>query len=134
VRELENVIRSVSLFVDCDEIDARDLDEYTQLPDDEDVAEVVAAPPATPAPRAAAEPPRDPEDLSDLYDRAQQSGLGLRELKRRIEKELITRALAEAGGNITRAAEILRMKRPRLSQLLKEHGITTKGAGRPEEK
>ena len=50
-------------------------------------------------------------------------GLGLRELQEKIEIECITRALAESRGNITRAAEILKMKRPRLSQLIKEHGI-----------
>jgi DNA-binding NtrC family response regulator len=47
----------------------------------------------------------------------------LRELKRRVELECITRAMADAGGNITRAAELLGMKRPRLSQVLREHGV-----------
>ena len=50
-------------------------------------------------------------------------GIGLRELQSRIEIECITRALQESGGNITRAAELLKMKRPRLSQLIKEYGI-----------
>jgi DNA-binding NtrC family response regulator len=72
-------------------------------------------------------------DLSDIYGRALASGLSLRELKRRIELECITRALADAGGNITRAAERLGMKRPRLSQLLKEHGIKEHGITRSED-
>jgi transcriptional regulator with GAF, ATPase, and Fis domain len=43
---------------------------------------------------------------------------GLAELKRRIEFEAISRALRQADGNITRAAERLGMKRPRLSQII----------------
>jgi DNA-binding NtrC family response regulator len=39
----------------------------------------------------------------------------------------VERALAETDGNITRAARLLGMKRPRLSQLLKEYGAS--GAG-----
>jgi DNA-binding NtrC family response regulator len=112
IRELENVLRSLSLFCDAEVIDTTHLDAYL---------------PTSPAPltvRAAAAPPGEPGNLSDIYPRAQAAGLSLRELKRQIERECITRALGEAGGNITRAAELLRMKRPRLSQLLKEHGIT----------
>jgi sigma-54 specific flagellar transcriptional regulator A len=59
------------------------------------------------------------ESLAALLDQ----GLPLRDLQRRIEVECIARALAESGGNITAAAQRLGMKRPRLSQLIKEHGI-----------
>ena len=44
-------------------------------------------------------------------------------LKRRIERDCIVRALTETGGNITRAAALLGMKRPRLSQLVKQYGL-----------
>ena len=117
-------MRSVSLFCDAEVIDAADLADYVPL----------APPPAhMPAARASFEAPSPPaagaaSDLSDIYARAQASGLSLRELKREIERQCIVRALADAGGNITRAAEILRMKRPRLSQLLKEHGIATRSS------
>jgi DNA-binding NtrC family response regulator/tetratricopeptide (TPR) repeat protein len=143
IRELENVIRSVTLFTDADEIGVNDLGEYLG-----GVAASAASSPG-PAPAASAtvasavarDAPevRDPvvaatheagsgEDaLSDIYGRALASGLSLRELKRRIELECITRALADSGGNITRAAEKLGMKRPRLSQLIKEHGIAQRG-------
>ena len=40
------------------------------------------------------------------------------ELKKRIEFEAIGRALRASNGNITRAAERLGMKRPRLSQII----------------
>ena len=50
-------------------------------------------------------------------------------MKRIIERECIARALGDAGGNITRAAALLGMKRPRLSQLVKQYGL---GAGATE--
>jgi transcriptional regulator with GAF, ATPase, and Fis domain len=56
------------------------------------------------------------------------SGLSLSDLKRDIERECIARALAETGGNITRAAGLLGMKRPRLSQLVKQYGFGAGGA------
>ena len=61
-----------------------------------------------------------------------ESNLGrvLKELKTRIEIECITEALGRAHGNITRAADLLGMKRPRLSQLIKEHGIAVDGEGK----
>ncbi len=51
------------------------------------------------------------------------AGLSLSDLKRDIERDCIARALAETGGNITRAATLLGMKRPRLSQLVKQYGL-----------
>jgi sigma-54 specific flagellar transcriptional regulator A len=64
------------------------------------------------------------------WSRLGAEGLSLKELKTRIEIECITEALSNTGGNITRAAEKLGMKRPRLSQLIKEHGISVEGNGR----
>ena len=37
----------------------------------------------------------------------------------------IARALVESGGNITRAANLLGMKRPRLSQLVKQYKLAS---------
>jgi len=51
------------------------------------------------------------------------SGVSLSDMKREIERDCIARALAESGGNITRAAALLGMKRPRLSQLVKQYGF-----------
>jgi sigma-54 specific flagellar transcriptional regulator A len=44
--------------------------------------------------------------------------VGLHELKHRLEVEAIRQALIEARGNITQAAVLLDMKRPRLSQIV----------------
>jgi DNA-binding NtrC family response regulator len=139
VRELENVIRSVTLLADGDEVDAGDLADYLDLPSARASVRVrapippavISLPPpivsvAPPAPERERELPADHDDLSDIYGRALRSGLSLKDLKRRIELECITRALADSRGNITRAAERLGMKRPRLSQLLKEHGIAAR--------
>ncbi len=126
VRELENVIRSVTLFTDGDEIDVKHLHEY--------LGAAAARPVAGATRDSGREPPaamREPEPAAGYYE-AISGGISLRELKRKIELECITRALAETGGNITRAAERLGMKRPRLSQLLKEHGITPSGKGAEE--
>jgi sigma-54 specific flagellar transcriptional regulator A len=53
------------------------------------------------------------------------AGVSLGDMKRQIERECIGRALEESGGNITRAAALLGMKRPRLSQLVKQYGFGT---------
>ena len=55
---------------------------------------------------------------ADWLERALETEGGLAELKKRIEFEAITRALRASNGNITRAAERLGMKRPRLSQII----------------
>jgi DNA-binding NtrC family response regulator len=116
------VVRSVTLFTDGEEIDVKHLTEYLGA----------AAIRPAPAVRDASPPEPAPTVVAGYYETLSGSGLSLRELKRQIELECITRALAEAGGNITRAAEQLGMKRPRLSQLLKEHGMTPSGKGAEE--
>ena len=76
------------------------------------------APEATPA-ATAARPP-----ASNAYESARDAlqsdgeGLALGDLKRRLEFEAITNAMRQTGGNITRAAQLLKMKRPRLSQIV----------------
>jgi transcriptional regulator with GAF, ATPase, and Fis domain/tetratricopeptide (TPR) repeat protein len=57
------------------------------------------------------------------YAQVRQGALSLSDLKRQIERDCIARALAETRGNITRAAGLLGMKRPRLSQLVKQYGL-----------
>ena len=66
----------------------------------------------------------DPEKAFDRwYGYVQGEGLSMKKMKKRLERELIRRALGETEGNITQAAKLLGMKRPRLSQLVKEHGL-----------
>ena len=50
-------------------------------------------------------------------------GLTLREAKEKVERELVTRALDESQGNISRAAEHLGMQRPNLYRKLREFGL-----------
>ena len=57
------------------------------------------------------------------YTEVRSGTLSLADMKRRIERDCIVRALTETGGNITRAATLLGMKRPRLSQLVKQYGL-----------
>ncbi|MCB9605062.1 MAG: hypothetical protein H6716_00645 [Polyangiaceae bacterium] len=52
-----------------------------------------------------------------------ESGFSLPDVKRNVERECIVLALRQTSGNITRAAQLLGMKRPRLSQLVKQYGL-----------
>ncbi len=127
VRELENVIRSVSLFCEGPVIAARDFADFPEL------VRPAPRPARAQGPLPSVRPTRGaaPEAAAgwSAWERLGAEGLGLRELQERIEIECITRALAEARGNITRAAELLKMKRPRLSQLIKEYGISLQSNG-----
>ncbi len=60
-----------------------------------------------------------------MYDRVRGGDHSLLEMKKVIERECIVRALGETNGNITRAAKLLGMKRPRLSQLVKQYGLNS---------
>ena len=122
VRELENVLRSVSLLADTPLLDSAEFQEYPEL--------------ATTALQfqsaAAVDNENDPSEQPvpqgrpGAYRRVRDEGLSLKEYKTLIEQECISEALAEAGGNITRAAKLLGMKRPRLSQLIKEYGLAVR--------
>ena len=56
--------------------------------------------------------------LRRVEEQADHEGLALGDLKRRLEFEAIANALRQTDGNITRAAALLKMKRPRLSQIV----------------
>ena len=58
------------------------------------------------------------------YAQVRQGAVSLSDMKRQIERDCIARALEETKGNITRAATLLGMKRPRLSQLVKQYGLS----------
>ncbi|MFP4596676.1 MAG: sigma 54-interacting transcriptional regulator [Persicimonas sp.] len=119
IRELENFVKSILLFVEGDGVDMSHVHEFgdffaggevdfelpeidydVDLADYEDVGETYD----------------DPEEA--LVDQIISNGLSLANIKKRLELESIRRALIETGGNITRAAKILQMKRPRLSQIV----------------
>ncbi|MEZ4221152.1 MAG: sigma 54-interacting transcriptional regulator [Polyangiaceae bacterium] len=135
VRELDNAMRAASLFAADETIRVTDLVEHVEA-----LRRVASEPQATSpdSVRRSSVPPA-PEMSSDLgtgqdpvssvvYREIRHGGTSLSDLKRNIEKECITRALAETGGNITRAAALLGMKRPRLSQLVKQYELSTEEA------
>jgi transcriptional regulator with GAF, ATPase, and Fis domain/tetratricopeptide (TPR) repeat protein len=152
IRELENVLRAVSLFADGTTITMTDLIENV-----EDLRSVAQQAPAQapvslraplsvlPAPVSSAAVPMSvaepvdvagddeegdgllPEDEANAtavaYAQVRQGAVSLSDIKRQIERDCIARALTETKGNITRAAALLGMKRPRLSQLVKQYGL-----------
>ncbi len=110
VRELENVLRSATLFAEGDVLSRSDFAAF---------GDTFAL---TSTPSQPEESPSQPlEDT--LYARIRDGETSLLEMKKVLERECIVRALGETGGNITRAAALLGMKRPRLSQLVKQYGL-----------
>jgi len=66
--------------------------------------------------------------LETLFYRSIRDGdASIYDVRKALERDVVARALAETDGNITRAARLLGMKRPRLSQLLKEYGAQPEG-------
>ena len=74
---------------------------------------------------------RDP--LEGVYRSIRGGSRSLFEMKKHLERECIARALEETSGNITRAAALLGMKRPRLSQLVKQYELTSERTSSPSE-
>ena len=140
VRELDNVLRAVSLFAEGQRLCAGDfatnIDELRLL----DVAGGARARAGSVMPQSGELPSEsESDDLDDgadaplptaeagptaaAYACVRQGTVSLADLKRQIERDCIARALADTRGNITRAASLLGMKRPRLSQLVKQYGL-----------
>jgi transcriptional regulator with GAF, ATPase, and Fis domain/Tfp pilus assembly protein PilF len=143
VRELENVLRAASLFAEGDVIHTSTLvdnvDELAALAqasrgrpslalveriEDTGSVERLALPSdddgdALDAPL----PSSEASATAVAYSQVRAGGTSLPDIKRQIERDCIARALAETKGNITRAAALLGMKRPRLSQLVKQYGL-----------
>jgi transcriptional regulator with GAF, ATPase, and Fis domain/tetratricopeptide (TPR) repeat protein len=131
VRELENVLRSATLFADSDELSPTDFEAFADnflAPDPE------TSSPLRPSNIPSAENGEDarvPLDDSThshpieslVYEKVRTGTTSLFDMKKALERECIVRALAETNGNITRAASLLGMKRPRLSQLVKEYEL-----------
>jgi DNA-binding NtrC family response regulator len=145
VRELENALRAASLFAEGDVITAATLAENVDdlracLAKAGTTAQSIRARGASPAmPTASTDDGGAGDDESDAgegplpadeanatavaYTQVRAGSTSLPDLKRQIERDCIARALAETKGNITRAAALLGMKRPRLSQLVKQYGL-----------
>ncbi len=119
VRELQNVLRSASLFCEGTMLRAEDFSAFS---------ETFAAAEASEGQEQSGDrgsilPPPPLEEA--IYERIREGDNSLLEMKKVIERECIVRALSETDGNITQAAGLLGMKRPRLSQLVKQHGLSS---------
>ncbi len=128
VRELDNALRAASLFTEGDEISADTMLEHVPVRSEEVFPNVAPSttrsdlpPPATL--RSVAEPDIDQDASRLAFHQIRKGRTNLGDLKRDIERECIRQALAETEGNITRAAALLGMKRPRLSQLVKQYSL-----------
>ncbi len=105
VRELENALRAAALFAEGELITARDLS------DNVDALREVGPPQSL-------RPSGNPSEL--VYASIRTAGTSLPDMKKELERACIERALQETDGNITRAAKLLGMKRPRVSQLVNQ--------------
>ncbi len=110
IRELENVIERCMLFADGSHIELRD------LPDEVRVV-------ARPASASGA--------VADTVSEESGETPGLKEAVRqatsRVERELIVRALAQTGGNVTHTARLLKISRKSLQTKMKELGLREEG-------
>jgi len=111
VRELDNTLRAAALFAEGDHVDPAALGAVLGAHDS--------------STRAAAA--IDERDL--CYRWLREEGLPLRVLKKEIERACVMRAMDESEGTISKAAALLGMKRPRLSQLVSEYRRETEGEG-----
>jgi transcriptional regulator with PAS, ATPase and Fis domain len=112
VRELENIIRTAYFFAEEKWVTAKDLSTYT---------EIKSKAPHIETERTEEEEAVDSGKVITLVHKSQSRDLA--EAKRELELEYITWALEQTAGNISKAAELLGMKRPRLSQKIKELGL-----------
>jgi two-component system, NtrC family, response regulator AtoC len=111
IRELENVLERTILFCKGERIELAD------LPDE--IAN---------AHRPPTGPIADDDDADDDLDAPELSGdTSLKDIVRaetsRVERELIAKALAETGGNVTQAARLLKISRKSLQMKMKELGL-----------
>ncbi|MFP6684341.1 MAG: sigma 54-interacting transcriptional regulator, partial [Polyangiaceae bacterium] len=149
IRELENTLRAAALFSQGDVIQSADLARHISTLNQDANGPVSCASPTGSArsdiapssgsrssrssqlPPPSTAPGRidglagDRGSSADMVYAQIRDGIGLADMKRKIERDCIERALMEAAGNITRAAGLLGMKRPRLSQLVKQYGLAT---------
>ena len=129
IRELENLMERVLLFADGPTITELDLPEPVRMP-------------ASPAP--VLHPPAPSVSIgmstgtpipTGSYDVPAGSETGLKDLVRmkiaEVERDRITLALEETGGNVTRAAKLLQISRKSLQTKMKEFGLRDEAAEEP---
>lgn len=123
IRELANVMSNALVLSEGDEIAMEDL----EISVHEGSRGSLVPPPPGLGSLGMHSNGGDRSEVDAVYDRIRGGGVPLFEMRKEIEKGCIARALGEAGGNITRAANLLGMKRPRLSQLVREYGLAKPG-------
>ncbi len=128
VRELENALRVAALFAVGPKIELSDFTENVEglrhIGEATALGDGSGGPPNEPRPsRPGGDTIPPPSSSTDIVYAEIRGGTKLADMKRRLEQECIARALVESGGNITRAANLLGMKRPRLSQLVKQYEL-----------
>ena len=143
VRELENALRAASLFADGEIVTgatlAENVDDLRTSAQAGRTRPSSLPPPPSDYPEFASTDMLGGEDDAEAgesllpameanatdvaYSQVRAGATSLPDIKRQIERDCIARALAETRGNITRAAALLGMKRPRLSQLVKQYGL-----------
>ncbi len=111
IRELENLMERLALFADGPLLTRKDLPEAMRQP--------LVAPVPAGAPAAEGSPPPAPAETS-LKDIVRMKAAEL-------EKDLITKALEETVGNVTRAAKLLQISRKSLQTKMKEFGLRDEG-------
>ena len=124
VRELENVLRSATLFADGPILEPRDFAAFSET-----FQHLEPEPELAIHDTAAAAAPDGVDEIELAYRKIRHGDISLLEMKKELERACIARALDETHGNITKAASLLGMKRPRLSQLVKEFGLAAVGEG-----
>jgi transcriptional regulator with GAF, ATPase, and Fis domain/tetratricopeptide (TPR) repeat protein len=139
VRELENVLSAAAIFAEGDLIEPDAFSHVAELRALSTAAAMPAVPAAAvlpvrpigeplPRPGAGSLPPPavtmtvPPDGNIDYFELARTRGISLKELRHEVEMQCIRRALSEAGGNISEAARLLKMKRSRLSQIVNAEG------------
>ncbi|MBI3071733.1 MAG: sigma 54-interacting transcriptional regulator [Deltaproteobacteria bacterium] len=115
VRQLENAVRSVAILSDGDEISLVDVRAWHGS--SPSTPTTTGADRATSVSRVGAFDP--PIGVAGLSERVLRSELSLDDMRHELEMTCIARALQETDWNITHAATLLKMKRPRLSQIVK---------------
>ncbi len=125
VRELENFVRSVLLFADDDSIGMDEIGQFREFFSEEEMD--LTLPPVdwtlnVEEQHPELEPQPQPIMASGAEEALVEAVIAdeqcLSRLKKRLERKCIEAALRQTGGNITQAARILQMKRPRLSQIV----------------
>ena len=128
IRELENVIERAVLFCDDTRLELKDLtpDVRGEVRVERSLGTPMPAPVAH-APAGGEPAIRGEGESTPTPPHALSADAGLREQVRaatmRLEKELIVRALQQTGGNVTRAARLLKISRKGLQLKMKELGL-----------